>query len=337
MPGRGRGRGRQPSREPAPPQRGRSRSPRAGASREEVQHDMDNWWQERAERLRSLREETPPPQLPPPPPPAPEQATVSAGDYKKLLDRLDLLEKKVTVQGDLIDPLNLTVQPDLREKIWEGKCVDFANLLVKSHQEREEKDKKITGFQDKDGNISFKTVKPKKSNLSIDQWSSAFNVYMSVYILKKPEDIQGLLSYAELIRGAARDHPTSSGWRDYDGEFRSKKEPDPARPWGMIDNQLWLSIFCKPPGQKDDQAKGEKSRVDKECMYFNSKEGCFKRSCKYTHKCHKCASSLHPTFKCYGLKNKSKSEDKGSKSDDAKKMHDRVGQGSQNHSFRGGK
>ena len=278
--------------------------------------------------------ETPPP--PPPPPPAP----VSAGDYQKLLERIQELERKVTVQGDLIDPLNLTVQSDLRGKIWEEKCIDLSTLLIKSHQDNEERDKKITGFQDKEGNISFKNVKARKSNLSIDQWSTAFNVYISVYIQKKPDDIQGLLSYAELIRGAARDHPNTSGWRDYDGEFLSKKEADPIRPWGMIDNQLWLSIFCKPPSQqKDSQTNGEKSLTAPACKFFNRKMGCFSKSCKYSHKCSKCNSPKHPEHKCWKLMNKSGDESQGSKSEESnsKKSYDKVVQGSQNNFFRGGK
>ena len=55
-----------------------------------------------------------------------------------------------------------------------------------------------------------------------------------------------MLSYMEQIREAARDNPQSSSWREYDEKLRKKKAADSARPWGVIDGQLWLSILSRP-------------------------------------------------------------------------------------------
>ena len=311
--------GRRPTRSTG---RQRSRSPLR--QQEPLENDMDDWWEERRGRLRLLRSQSPEGATP--------ATTYDPGLYQHLLDRIEMLEKKgqdlekkVLLQGDHIDSLNLTVPSEMKEKIWNGKCVDLALLLIKSYQEDEEKDKKIAGYQDDEGNISLKSVRKKKSKLSIDQWSSAFNIFISVYIEKKPEDIQGLLSYMELIRGAARDHPNFSGWRVYDGEFRSKKESETSRPWGMIDNQLWLSIFCKPPAQlQKAQGSGSDqggSAGDKHkrryCKFYNSKAGCsYGKTCNYKHTCSSCNKYGHANWECTQLgKGTQNKDNKGAQSD----------------------
>ena len=325
MPGPRGPRGRRPATRAAERERSRSRSPME-RERQGESGGMEEWW----ERLNLLRDH-----------PGPAQHH-DPGLYQMLVQRIEVLEnsradleQKVSLKGDLIDPLNLTVSADMKEKIWDDKCVDLALLLVKSYQEDEEKDKRISGFQDEDGKISFKSVKTKKSKLTIDQWSTAFNILTSVYIEKRPQDIQGLLSYAELVRGAARDHPTSSGWRVYDGEFRTKKESDPTRPWGMVDNQLWLSIFCKPlASQSKNQDSLEKQSNNKGiCHFFNSEKGCFRKTCQYSHSCKRCGKANHGKFKC--RERFEKNEAKGSQSDNTAKPNEK--QSSMKQPFRYGK
>ena len=332
MPGARRGRGRRPE-PPVHPARGRradpiqAREPQArnepqARSRSPVERNeqgMDEWWDERLTRLQSLRDDVQSQNQTPLVQVAPDQ-------LQNLLDRIEFLERKgnelerkVTLQGDLIDPLNLTVTQEVKEKIWSDKCIDLSVLLIKSYQEDDEKDKRLAGFQDEDGVISLKSVKAKKSKLNIDQWSTAFNTFISVYIQKRPEDIQGLLSYVELVRGAARDHPTTFGWRRYDGEFRSKKEADPTRPWGMVDNQLWLTVFCKPIASQGKNDDSEGKVKDNICKYFQYKSGCTHSGCKFTHKCVACGKAGHGKARCWGRNNDKKNETKGSQSEGGNK------------------
>ena len=238
-----------------------------------------------------------------------------------LREEVEALKRRVNIQGDLMDPLHLTVTPDVKSKICSGKFVDFSLLLSKNYQSLEDdSQKKLQGFQDDEGNLTFKSVKPKKSTLSIDQWSSAFITYMSVYLTMHADDLQGMLSYAELIRGAARDHPDSVAWRLYDEHFRSKKASDPLRPWGMIDNQLWLAMFCKPPKISNENRKSEKSEKSGKqnetniCRYFNTPKGCFKKECFFKHVCSGCLKKGHSAFECFKNKNKTENQ-KEQKSD----------------------
>ena len=311
MSGRGRGRRRQ---EPPPPERRRTRSARRSRSpvdREEV-HELP------PRRRQQDPRPVPPPQDAPPAQPAPptwwDQQDQPAGPNLQdqgqlidanqglltmLLEKIENLEKMVLMKGDLIDALHLTVPSDTKQKICSGKYIDLSTLLVKNYQKLDDdSDKKLCGIQDKDGNITLKNVKKDKKDLTIDQWTTAFNTYMSVYLTTHKDELQGILAYSELIRGAARDHPNSPAWRLYDEHFRTKKAADPTRPWGMVDNQLWLALFCKAP-QSNEKSKDKDQKDKKICFHFNSMRGCNNKKCFYVHKCNICEKSSHGSSTCF--------------------------------------
>ena len=118
---------------------------------------------------------------------------------------------------------------------------------------------------------------------------------MSVYLETHPSAAQDLLAYGELIRNAARDHPGTTHWRDYDEQFRTRKASDPLRPWGMIDSQLWMSIFCKPAVSSQPSAVNDLPP----CKFFNSGYGCNRKYCRFKHVCSSCKSPSHPIGSCY--------------------------------------
>ena len=152
------------------------------------------------------------------------------------------MQAQIKHRGEPLDELNLTVPLDMKQKIWDGKFVEMSDLRRKGPLTEEKV--QIFGLEEADGVLSLKPVKPKqKSALSIRDWTTGFHTYMSVRLSKFPNELQGMLSYVEQICEAARDHPGASGWREYDEKFRIKKAADPVRPWGVIDGQLWLSIF----------------------------------------------------------------------------------------------
>ena len=55
----------------------------------------------------------------------------------------------------------------------------------------------------------------------IDQWTTAFTIYMSVFTHQFPSRAQELLQYMTLIRHAAHTH-RGLGWCIYDPKFRRK-------------------------------------------------------------------------------------------------------------------
>ena len=209
----------------------------------------------------------------------------------QLHERINELERMQNLKGDTIDDLDITVKQELKQKIWLDNFIDLGELITKNQMAEDS----IELVKDAEGSLSFNQVKAKKSSLSIEQWSSAFLVFISIYVRKEPAAIQGLLAYAQLIRKAARDNIGSTGWRDYDEEFRRKKAADPSRPWGMIDSHVWLSTI----------AKGDKlsERVPKQtqptCYRFNAVKGCQAFQCKFAHACSFCNKKGHPAYKCW--------------------------------------
>ena len=173
-------------REPSPPaERRRTRSGRR--SRSPVQQREALPGPSRRGRRGASPGNQPAPRGPSPPrrdptPPPRDQAPQAAGQPRDwwepehqqnhadpgllafLLKEVETLKNKILMKGDLIDALHLTVPLETQEKIWAGKFVDLSTLLVKNYQKLDEdEDKNLCGIQDKDGNITLKNVKKKKS------------------------------------------------------------------------------------------------------------------------------------------------------------------------------
>ena len=91
--------------------------------------------------------------------------------------------------------------------------------------------------------------------LSIHDWTSAFMVYMSVYI-----ENHELLKYMRDIRLAAS---RSENWAIYDEQFRLKIEKKPNLSWGNIHGQYWLLHVNSPStsGQHSHQTGQQQTYV----------------------------------------------------------------------------
>ncbi|KAK7091506.1 hypothetical protein V1264_009177 [Littorina saxatilis] len=233
------------------------------------------------------------------------------GMEEALLNRLRVLEEALGCQaarqkGQALDSLAITVPPEVKEKILLGKFVEMHVLLAKSFLDRPE-EKAVMFVQNEQGNLVPRLERKNKTELTINQWTTAFHVLMSVYLQQHPDRLQDMLAYVELIRGAARDNP-GNAWLLYDQQFRSRLEADPTRPWGMIDSQLWLQLFCKPvvaaPAGKVSPAVDQKGGAYAGkgqrgvCRFFNRPKGCQRDNCAYAHKCAQCSSSSHGQSTC---------------------------------------
>lgn len=154
---------------------------------------------------------------------------------------------------------------------------------------------------DKEGRIVQRAVPKATTELTIEQWSSAFLVFMSVFLQSHPDQTQPLLAYAELIRGAVANF-LGGTWRHYDAQFRSRLEADPTHPWGVIDNQLWLTLLSKPEpilvNVKASTAPEGKKPSPRWSFFFNSRKGCLRKPCGFDHKCSRCGSLSHSTVHC---------------------------------------
>lgn len=152
-----------------------------------------------------------------------------------------------------------------------------------------------------------KKSKSASSITDIEQWTTAFTSYMSVFTYKFPQRSQELLQYLSLIRYAARVHK-GLGWAIYDYKFRQKASLDKTRVWSEIDNQLWLTIFTVAPSalkeeyplfnkgpQPNSVSTGGEMRGT--CHAFNRTGKCNRDPCSYRHICNRC-SGPHPGCHC---------------------------------------
>lgn len=60
------------------------------------------------------------------------------------------------------------------------------------------------------------------------------------------------------------------------------------RPWGMVDNQLWLSIFCVLQKQSVQLDPLTRTKLGQAFRNYNSPHGCQLHPCPYAHACFTC-------------------------------------------------
>ena len=204
------------------------------------------------------------------------------------------------------DNISAHVKLPLKEKVWNGEYIDLA-LLVEKQMDNEEEE----GFRmvtDSTGKIMFTPARAPQSrkSLGIGAWTSAFHVYMSIYLEKHASfsTMQGMLSYMETLRNAAITYG-GDGWLMYDKQFRCRIARDPTRQWGRIDGELWLRYMLPQPNKvkavgahvTGSQMTG-KLFPSNICWDFN-KGACMRSACRYPHKCGKCGGLTHGATNCF--------------------------------------
>lgn len=152
-------------------------------------------------------------------------------------------------------------------------------------------------------NCVIKVSKKAHSSTSItdiEQWTTAFSTYMSIFIRKFPLRSQEFLQYMSIIRYAAQSHK-GLGWCIYDFKFRQKASLDKSLVWSRINQQLWLMIFTVAPSVLREEyplfSKGSHVSVSAgaaprgTCINFNRTGSCLREPCAFRHVCNKCRGS----------------------------------------------
>ncbi|CAG2241562.1 unnamed protein product [Mytilus edulis] len=158
-------------------------------------------------------------------------------------------------ESSVHDTVGEHVSFKIKEKIWEGKFIELHSLL-RTQKEMEEVD---------EGDLKLKRGKiciEKRSSgvyLSINEWTSAFMIFMSVYIEKYSTRAQELLKYMRDIRLAAT---RSENWATYDEQFRLKIEKNPNLSWGNIHGEYWLLHITSPTVHNSVSVQSQGYRTD---------------------------------------------------------------------------
>lgn len=187
--------------------------------------------------------------------------------------------------------LGLNVSNKTKLKIVSDEYIDLASLLTVSTN-LENSDRIL---QVKNGQILLEPKKTAGKIDTIDKWTDAFLVFMSIYVQAHPSSATSLIKYMSIVRlGAAR--TKSLGFKSYDEQFRVKKAKNPSLDWGTVDNELWLLYMYQTPIQSLNNDRLPKN-VGK-CFDYNFKAFCQKKPCNFAHKCLKC-DGPHPSLKCF--------------------------------------
>lgn len=203
-------------------------------------------------------------------------------------------------------PRTEMVDAKLRNKIREGKFVEFAQLLPTPKGTKPNKRFAIT-----DG--LFEEVEDD-SSLGLYQWIDAFVIYMSVTLEFFPAEAQGMLRHMQIVK---RLQTATRNGVDYDYQFRRLKSNHMDVQWGEYLAELAIETpeekrpaTKEPYGRKPPhsspawprfnggghQAPSQQLGI---CRRFNSTGGCtFGMHCRYSHKCSRCEAFDHPTYRC---------------------------------------
>lgn len=201
------------------------------------------------------------------------------------------------------DPVGSFVPLKLKEKIWESQFVDLS-LLLKSQRDIHEyvENGPVGELQFKNGTFSISS-REQSTRLSINQWSSAFIVFIAIMLERFPARAQELLKYFRDIRLAASRSPN---WWKYDEQFRQLKASNPSSSWGTINMELWLINISSSVGPSTTQGQSN-AQFNKSsqktpsatqssklitCHFFNSGNKCpFYPNCRFSHSCEACGGN----------------------------------------------
>lgn len=180
--------------------------------------------------------------------------------------------------------LGFGIPQGLKEKIVLKQYVDLASLLNVNNG-RESQGGQLTISNE--GKL-FIAPQQTKQITSIEAWSDAFLIYISVYLTAHFNETQPILKYFSVIRTAAKRH-VGLGWVSYDTQFRLRLAANPlTKSFNEIDQELWL--LCMGPSTVLSMGN------DKKCYAFNFRS-CNRTICPYRHCCLTC-SGYHPAQGC---------------------------------------
>ena len=217
------------------------------------------------------------------------------------------------------DELGLGVPKQIQDKIWNGEYVDFGTLLRPvrgGYANNSPQDCVLLIGSSESPTLQIRPPAQHTRITSVEQWTSAFLVFASIYLTRHPNQARQLLKYADTVRSAAF-RRAGYGWRDYDIQFRLRQARMPSRSWASIDAELWLTLvggptqnFFRPLPLRATQQRApgtgrfpsqhdQRAAVNGICFDFN-RGHCFRVACRFAHKCSACLSVGHPASTCRG-------------------------------------
>ena len=201
-------------------------------------------------------------------------------------------------------PIDLKVNEKIRQKIWSDQFIDLASLL--DPQVNSEIGITITG--DPGEPLKFTQNKSNKTIGNLGQWCSAFEIFITIYCQKRPQDLSPLMSYMNAIKTLSH---KGGDYFTYDREFRYMRQ-NSNLPWDLVHSGLWLECRDKNPKMSNrnksssntDNFRGKSQQGKTKqhpfgyCFRFHNFGKCGRSSCKFKHTCYECHDEAHSFSRC---------------------------------------
>lgn len=191
--------------------------------------------------------------------------------------------------ASISEDIAYNVPQNLKDKISRSEYIDLACLLNLE-----------SSFQDsqkliiKNGELVIQSQGSDKKITSIDQWTTAFIIFTSIFCSTHVNRFQELLKYMYDIRLGAK-RCMSLNWKTYDEQYRLRKARNPDTLWSEVDVELWL-VYMSSNQPTNVQPVSNNSRL--RCYNFNYNGKCYRKFCSYSHACLQCGGG-HPFINCY--------------------------------------
>nr|XP_054757502.1 uncharacterized protein LOC129263623 [Lytechinus pictus] len=223
------------------------------------------------------------------------------------------------------EQLGSNVPLSMRERIWKGEFVELGHLLKGGSPTCSDMtltlDQASGGFQ----------LRPQSRPIairSIEQWTSAMLIYLSIFAERHNERCREVLKYMSVVRTAAA---SNYNWREYDVQFRLRHATQPELSWAVVDTELWLLVATAQPfrafaggpyttqgfsrggrqrqltfrgGWSSGQRRGGGQSTNRHgprlglCFAFNASRCSKGKSCQYRHNCNHCGDASHGETAC---------------------------------------
>lgn len=198
--------------------------------------------------------------------------------------------------------LGARVSSKTKAKIWAHEYIDFGVLLsVAPPRERYALSLTSSGGVSGQPQLTLEPYQTPKKVTSIQQWLTAFNIFVTIYAEKAAGDAPKLMKYCEVVRDLSH---KSADWLFYDEQFRYLRQSAPDRyPWDQIHWELWLRAMSKTLSSVGSDKANARVRFRPSiskfpkgtCWAFHAGKQC--RGCQYEHVCYKC-NAKHPASQC---------------------------------------
>ena len=195
-----------------------------------------------------------------------------------------------------------SVTDKIKGKVWANEYVDFGVLLSVTPGPDRYSISINNSTSSSGAQLTLEPWKPTKKITHINQWISAFNTFVAIYVVKFPHEAPKLMKYCEIVRDIAA---KLGDWLFYDEQFRLLRQNAPTKyPWDAVHWELWLRVrfLGRQTSSIGDRPQSNRSRSHQSpfpkgtCWAFQSGRFCGS-GCKFDHKCYKCGAK-HPATRC---------------------------------------